>query len=135
MARIHGKRGQVYIDATGGSPSAPNLVADLMTWTLDMATERADVTCFGDTNKQRVSGLPDFSGTLAGAWNSASTPTLFGVVLAGEPVTMKLIPSSAEPTYYFQGLANLDGSINVNVNGAVTIGAKWDAGGNWDMNP
>lgn len=133
--RKHGKAGQVLMDTTPASPVTPVALADLNAWTLSMSTDRADVTCFGDTNKQRVTGLPDYSGTIGGVWNSASTPTLFNAMLAGTPVWLRLVPSTTEATFFAEGLANLDGAINVAANGAVTISGKWDAAGNWDWLP
>ncbi len=100
-----------------------------------MKTERVVVTAFGDTNVQRVAGLPDFAGTISGWWNSSTTPTLFAVVLAGTVSWLRLVPDTAAPTFYFEGLANLDGSINVSASGAVSIGGSWDAAGNWVMRP
>src|SRR5262245_55413364 len=129
MSRIHGKHGEVQMDPTGGATAVA--VADLNAWTLDMATDRVEVTAFGDTNKTRVAGLADFSGTIGGWWNSASTPAYFDAVLAGTPVTLKLVPNKLEPTYLFSGLANVDGSINVSATGAVSMSGKWDAAGNW----
>lgn len=119
----------------GGSPFAPVVIADLSTWTLEMTRDRVDVTAFGDRNKVRVTGLPDFSGTLGGWWSPDSSPAFFGVVLGDDPVFMRLVPSTEDPTNYFQGLGNLDGSINVAVNGGVSISGNWDAADNWEMVP
>jgi len=131
--RKHGKRGQLLMDTTPtGSPITPVAIADLNAWTLDMSTDRVDVTAFGDTNKQRVTGLPDFSGTLGGFWNPASSPTYFAAVLAGTAVQLRLVPDTTD-TGYFEGLANIDGSINVSATGAITIAGRWDAAGNWSM--
>jgi hypothetical protein len=134
-ARIHGKNGQIQMDPAGGT--ALVAVGDLNAWTLDMSTDRAEVTAFGDTNKRRVSGLPDFSGSIGGFWNAVATssPAYFAAVLAGLAVTLRLVPNTADPTVYFQGLANVDGSVNVGSGGAVTVGGKWDAGGNWQLKP
>lgn len=68
MARIHGKSGQVLMDETGSSPFTPTALADISAFTLNLSSERVPVTAFGDTNIVRVTGLPDFSGTLAGFW-------------------------------------------------------------------
>src|SRR5262245_37018548 len=133
MARIHGKNGQVKMDPTGGSSLAT--VADLNAWTLDLAKDRVEVTAFGDTNKKRVTGLPDYSGTLGGWWNSATSPALFDVILGDIAPMLELIPNSLEPTFLFKGLANVDGSINVSATGAVSISGKWDAFDNWTMEP
>jgi hypothetical protein len=111
------------------------VIADLNAWTLDMSTDRVEVTAFGDTNKRRVSGLPDFSGTVGGWWNSATSPRFFAVVLGGLPAFLRLVPNILEPTYFFQGLANIDGSIEVSATGAVSISGNWDAADNWSMEP
>jgi len=133
--RLHGKNGQVQMDPAGGSTLVT--VGDMNQWSLDMSTDRAEVTAFGDTNKRRVSGLPDFQGSLAAWWNAVATssPAYFAAVLAGTPVTLRLVPNTADPTVYFQGLANVDGGIDVSATGAISSKGKWDAAGNWDMQP
>ena len=133
--RLHGKNGQVKMDAAGGSSLVT--LADLNSWTLNMTRDRVDVTCFSDTNKQRVAGLPDFSGTIGGVYNftGGSAGIFFAAVLAGTAVTLRLLPDSGQATNYFQGLANLDGSISVSNTGAVTITGNWDAAGNWTQAP
>jgi hypothetical protein len=134
MARIHGSRGQVKMDPAGGSSVVT--VASLNEWSLDMSKDRADVTCFGDTNKQRVMGLPDYTGTFGGCWDAATTPTaVFDVVLGTVTPFLNLIPDTLAPTFLFKGLANLDGSIKVSATGAVTIAGKFDAAGPWVMEP
>jgi hypothetical protein len=110
---------------------------DLTSWTLDMGTDRVDVTAFGTRTKRRTAGLPDFSGAIAGWWNAltSSSPAYFAAVLAGTPVTLRLIPNSLDPTVYFQGLANVDGGVDVSSTGAISTKGKWDAGGNWSIKP
>lgn len=129
--RIHGKAGQIKMDPAGGG--ALVVLADTKAWTLDMSTDRVDVTAFGDTNKRRVAGLPDFKGTIGALWNAATSPTYFASVLSGIPVALRLIPNTADPTVYFNGLANVDGSLSVDSAGAVTWSGAWDAAGNWTM--
>jgi hypothetical protein len=133
--RLHGKTGRVQMDPAGGV--ALVTVGDLNTWSLDMATERVITTAFGDTNVRRVAGLPDFSGDLGGFWNalSSSSPAYFAAVLAGTPVTLRLIPNTNDPTVYFQGLSNVDGGVSVSATGAITMKGKWDAAGNWVIKP
>ena len=132
--RIHGKRGAVEMDET--SPFATHTpVADISAFTLNLTTEKVPVTAFGDTNVVKVTGLPDFAGTLAGWWNEDTTPRIFDVVLAGLPVGLKLIPDSASPTFHFLGLAYIDGSIDVSATGAVSFAGTWDAADNWTMAP
>lgn len=133
MARIHGKHGEVMMDPTGAALTVA--VADLNAWTIDLGKDLVDVTAFGDTNKQSVMGLANYTGTLGGWWNSLSSPTLFDAILGETAVTLKLVPNSVEPTYFFSGLAYLDGGINVSATGAVSLTSKWSASGNWTMAP
>ena len=132
-ARLHGKTGQMQMDPLAGS--ALVVLADMNAWSLDMSTAREVVTAFGDTNVRRVAGLPDFSGDLSGFWNAVATssPKYFAAVLAGVPVTLRLVPNSLDPTTYFQGLANVDGGVNVSATGAVSTKGKWDAASNWTI--
>jgi len=119
------------MDPAGGSTLVT--LGDTNAWTLDASTDRVDVTAFGDTNKHKVSGLPDYSGTLGMWWNAvaSSSPRYFAAVLAGTPVTLRLVPNTADPTTYFQGLGNVDGSVNVSATGAISTSGKWDAANNW----
>jgi hypothetical protein len=128
--RIHGKNGQVLMDPTGGA--TPVLVADLNSWTLDASKARVEATAFGDTNIIRLAGLPDYSGTVAGWYDKVSAGIFFDVVFGDVAPMLQLVPDSADVlTDYFQGLANLDGSVNCSATGAVAISGKWDAAANW----
>ena len=134
MARIHGKKGDVLLDPTGGD--VPLSLSSTDSWDLDLAKDRVDVTCFQDTNKQSVLGLPSYSGSLTGAWDSATTPEqLFAVIFGDVAAMIHLIPNTLEPTFLFKGLGNIDGAISVSAKGAVTWSAKFDAAGNWGMEP
>jgi len=134
MARIHGKKGDVMLDPTGGATVVT--LASTDTWDLDLSKDRVDVTCFQDTNKQMVTGLPSYSGSLTGCWDSATTPEqLFSVIFGDVPAMLHLIPDTREPTFLFKGLANLDGAISVSAKGAVTWSSKFDAAGPWVMEP
>lgn len=133
MARIHGKNGQVKMDPAGGSSLVA--VADINGFTLDFSRDFVDVTCFGDTNKQKVPGLPNFSGTIKGVWNKDSTPALIDVALGTTAVTLRLTPNTDEPTYYFEGLAYLSLKVTNDSNGAVTFDGTFEAAGNWTQNP
>jgi hypothetical protein len=133
--RKHGVYGQIMADLDGTSPATYAELADLNGWTLSMTRDRQPAVAFGDTNIIRVAGLPDYSGTISGLWNSASSPTLFAAILAGDPVYLKLVPNRTESTYFFSGLANLDGTVTVGSGGVVGITGTWDAADNWEMAP
>jgi hypothetical protein len=134
MARIHGSHGSIKIDPTGGVTAVA--VASVNKWDLDLSKDLVDVTCFGDTNKQSVMGLANYAGTLEGCWDSTTTPTqIFDVVFGTAACTLHLIPSTVEPTFFFSGLAYLDGAIECDAKGAVTWSGKFAAAGPWTMAP
>jgi len=133
MARRHGSKGSVEMDPTGGALAV--VVASLNKWSLDMARDRADATCFGDTNKVYVQGLPDIKGDLGGIWDEAASQPLFEVALGDVAALLKLIPSTLAPTYLFTGLAYLDAGIEVAHDGAVTVKGSFVAAGPWTMEP
>lgn len=134
MARLHGKRGQLLMDPAGGTTYAA--VGDINAWSLNLSKDKVNVTAFGDTNQQKVVGLPDFAGTFGGFWNSVSSgPLIFDAVLGDIPVGLKLVMSTLEATNFFSGLAFLDGNIEVSSNGSVNIGGTFDAASNWTLSP
>ena len=98
MARRHGSKGQVKMDPTGGATTVA--IGALNAWTLSLERDKADVTCFGDTTKQYVLGLPDISGDLKGVWDEALSPELIRVALGEVPVMLELIPSTIDPDAY-----------------------------------
>lgn len=130
--RRHGSRGEVKIDPTGGASAVA--VASLNSWSLSMATDKVDVTCFGDPNKVYVQGLPDVKGSLGGFWDKTDL-TLFDLAMGTVAALLKLIPSTLDPTYLFTGQAYVDASIEVSADGAVTISGDWVAAGPWTMEP
>lgn len=132
--RIHGSHGRVTF-ATG---SPPMVVASLNKWSLNMTRDRVDVTCFEDTNKVYVQGLPDIKGAFGGFYDAGDGSPLAGGNLAlfdaveGEaPVLLNLFPSSAALERYWEGLAYLDASIDVAANGAVSVSGNFGAAGAW----
>jgi hypothetical protein len=133
MARRHGSKGEVMMDPTGGATTV--IVAALNSWTLDLKRDRADATCFGDTNKQYVQGLPDIKGDITGIWDEAVSQVLFDQALGEIAAMLKLIPSSVAPTYFFTGLAYIDAAIEVKHDGAITIKGSFAGAGPWTMAP
>lgn len=133
MARRHGSKGQVKMDATGGDVAVE--VAALNSWSLDLARDKEDVTCFGDTNKQYVLGLPDIQGDIGGIWDEEFSPDFIRVALGDVPVMLELVPSTITPTHLFKGLAYLDAGIECAADGAVTIKGTFVGAGPWTLEP
>ena len=133
MARRHGSQGEVQMDPTGGATTVT--VASLNKWSIDFDRDKEDVTCFGDTNKVYVLGLPDVQGDIEGVWDETTSPEFIRVALGDVPVLLKLIPSTLAPTYLFTGLAYLSTSIECAADGAVTLSGSFVAAGPWTMEP
>jgi hypothetical protein len=132
MARSHGKTGAVYVSPSGTGVAVS--IGNLSKWSLDRSTDVVPTTSFGDTNKTYVQGLPDLKGSLSGFWDSATDP-LYLAGLSPDGVKMYLYPSSVTPTVYDYGPAWLNTSIDVDVNGAVTISGTFVANGSWGHKP
>ena len=131
--RHHGSKGQVKMDPTGGATATA--VGALNSWSLDMDRDKEDDTCFGDTTKQYVLGLPDVSGEIGGVWDESVSPAFLRVALGDVPVLLELVPSTLNPTHFFTGLAYLSASIECAADGAVTISGKFVVAGDWTLEP
>ena len=118
------------MDPTGGATLV--VVANVDSWDLDLDRDRVDVTAFGDTNKQSVMGLPDYSGALTWFYSGPTAGILIDAIMGTVAVNLKLVPDLVDiATNFFSGLAYLSGSIKVSAKGAVTGATKFVAAGNW----
>jgi predicted secreted protein len=124
MARIAGRNGAMYVNLTSGGTAEP--VAFLNHWTLNFAVDTIDVTAFGDTNKVKVAGLPDASGSYSGFFDNATAQT-YTAATDGVARKMYLYPDRTTATTYWFGTATLDMSIDASVDGAVTISGNFSA--------
>ena len=126
-AKYHGKTGTLYVSTSGSAAAA---AVTLREWSLDMATDRVEVTSFGDSNKTYVQGLPDISGNLSGYWDNTDD-TLYDASRSSDAVKMYLYPSTLVPTKYFYGTAFLDFSLTAAVDQAVQVSGSFAAAGAW----
>jgi hypothetical protein len=132
MARYHGMKGALYGSVTGTGTAAP--FVSLSAFTLDMTTDKVEVTAFQDPNKTYVIGLKDISGTLSGWWDSADD-SLFDAADSPDGVKLYLYPATTAASIYFYGPAYLDASINVPATGAVAVSGNFVAAGAWARKP
>ena len=132
MSVSSGRSGVVYIAIEAGTGVATNTV-NLNAWTINRATDKIEVTSFGDTNKTYVQGLPDVQGTFGGFWNDSETK-IFAGASSTTGVKLYLYPDSTKTTKYAYGTAWLDASIETPVNGAVTISGTFAAAASWGFN-
>jgi hypothetical protein len=110
------------------------VAVSLSQWSLDKATDKIDVTAFGDLNKTYVQGLPDIKGSLAG-WFDSADDALFDGSESSDGIKMYLYPSSLAPSIYHYGTAWLDASISVDVKGAASVSGSFVAAGSWGRKP
>ena len=132
MARYHGQRGVVYASTTGAG--AATSTVSLSAWTLDLATDKVEVTAFGDANKTYVQGLKDVKGTITGFLDDAGL-SIFTGADSSDGIKLYLYPASSAPTVYWYGPAWLDMSINTSVSSAATLSGNFVANGSWGRKP
>ena len=128
MTRYSGRGGVVYLGVSAGA--AASTVATLSAWTIDQSSDKAEVTGFGDTNKQYMQGLPDCVGTISGFWDDTDD-NLYDASRAVGPVNMYLYPTQQAVAKFWSGTAWTDFSIECPVDGPVTISGDWAAAGDW----
>lgn len=124
MARIHGRRGRLYVGLASDSAAAQP-VAFLNSWSVEFAVDKVDVTAFGDTNKIYVSGLPDASGSFSGFYDT-ETAQLYAASQDGLARKFYLYPDTADGDYWY-GTALFDFSVSGSVSDAVTVSGSWNA--------
>lgn len=117
-----------------GTPAV--VLGSLNKWTLNMPRSYIEVTAFGDTNKVYVPDLQDVGGTIGGFYDMATpgpgaSDPLFDAAEGDVPVKLGLVPDSTDATRSWEGLAYLDVSVDVAVNGAVTITGNFKGAGPW----
>lgn len=127
MAHYHGRRGLVYMAAVGGAAAS---VSHLDSWTLDMPVDFAEITAFGDANKQYVGGIPDLKGSFSGSWDDTDD-ALFDLMVSPDGAVIYLYPSSLVLTKYWYGNAWTDFSIDVSAADAVKVSANFAAKDDW----
>ncbi len=129
MARYHGHGGLFYLSASAAGDAAS--VGHLTDWALDMGADQADVTAFGDANKQYVQGPPDRKGSFAGFWTD-DDDSLYVAANSSTGCKIYLYPTRSVLGKYHYGPAWLSiSSISTPVNGAVKVAGTFAARGDW----
>jgi len=96
-------------------------------WSINMNTDKQDVTAFGDGNKVYVAGLPDASGDFSGFWDDATSQTYIAAI-DGLARNFYLYPNiTTDPNAYFFGTILPDFSMDGAVGGPVNFKCSWNA--------
>lgn len=124
MARLHGRRGRVYVAIVSGAEASP--LPFIASWSVSFATDKAEVTVLEDDNKVYVAGLPDASGEFGGFYDDATAQT-YTAATDGVARKFYLYPDRSINTKYFFGTILPDFNVNAAVDGATAITASWNA--------
>jgi len=129
MPRHHGRNGRIYLQAVSGTGNAVPLPFQA-NWTINQATDKQDVTAFGDGNKVYVAGLPDSSGDFSGFLDDATSQT-FVAATDGLPRNFYLYPDVVlnPNNWYWGGQILVDGSADGAIASGVNFKATWNAAG------
>lgn len=126
---IHGRKGRLYVGIASDTASAEP-IANLNAWSISFKTDKADATCFGDTNKVKTAGLPDGSGSAAGFYDTASNQ-LYTAAVDGLARKFYLYPTNATTTTYWFGTAFFDADYDGSVSDNVKMATSFDAASSW----
>jgi hypothetical protein len=125
--RRHGRNAQIYLSLTTGGVAVP--VPFQAAWSLTKASDRDEVTAFGDQNKTYVGGLPDASGDFSGFLDAGTSQTY---VAASDGLSRNMYlywDATNDPSSYFYGAVLCDFSTDGAVSGPVNFKATWAAAG------
>lgn len=124
MARIAGRNGRLYAAVTSGGTAEP--ITFLNNWSINFATDKIEVTSFGDTGKVYVAGLPDASGDYSGFFDD-ETNQFYEAAVDGVARKFYLYPSTSSNSKYWFGTAIFDFNVQAAVDGAVQVSGSWSA--------
>lgn len=124
MARIAGRNGRLY--AGIGSAGTAEPIAFLNKWSLNFATDKIEVTAFGDSTKVYVAGLPDCQGDYAGFYDNA-TAQLYTAATDGVARKFYLYPDNTNNGQYWFGTSIFDFTVDGEVGGPVNISGGFAA--------
>jgi hypothetical protein len=125
VARLHGRRGRVYLGVASDTAVATPLPF-IASWSLNATTPKEKVTAMEDDNEVYVAGLPDASGEFSGFFDDATAQT-YTAATDGLPRKFYLYPNRAVGTVYWFGTILPDFSVNGGVTSAVQVSASWNA--------
>jgi hypothetical protein len=96
-------------------------------WSINMVTDKQDVTAFGDGNHVYVAGLPDASGDFSGYLDDATSQTYIAAT-DGLARNFYLYPDAINsPLIYWFGTVLPDMSADGAIGGAVNFKSSWNA--------
>lgn len=101
MAAVAGKGGKVMISS--------DTVASVKNWSLDIGADMLNVESLGDSWKEVIVGLKEWSASVEVDWDMSDTAqvAIQNALIAGTSVSLKLYTNS---TNYYSGTAYISGA-------------------------
>lgn len=124
MARIASRNARLYLAIASNGTAEP--VASIKSFELNGSTDRYDSTCFGDTGKTYVAGLPDSSGSFAGVYDTDVNPT-FSASSDGVARKWYFYADATSTSSYFFGTGFFDFSARFDVGGLAETSGTFSA--------
>lgn len=124
MARSHGRFAQLYVSVTSGGSASPLLHAAQTS--VNLSTEKVDVTAFGDTTKVWVAGLPDGQGSFSGFATDTASTALITAAIDGVARKWYFYPFNST-TIYLYGTGFFDWTVDAAVADAVKVSGTFAA--------
>jgi hypothetical protein len=121
---ISGRKGRLYADNSSGATGAAVPIANLNSWSISQATDRTEVTAFGDSTKTYIAGLRDASGDFGGYHD---TDGLLYNMTDGIARKFYLYETTDSVVKYWYGTATFDITTTGTVGGAVEVSGSWAA--------
>jgi len=121
---ISGRKGRLYADSSTAADGSAKPVANLNSWSISQATDRTEVTSFGNDTKVFLAGLRDASGDLGGFWDTDGE--LYNMT-DGTPRKFYLYETTDATNKYWYGTATFDITTTGTVGGAVEVSGSWAA--------
>lgn len=115
-APLHGFNGLIYISGTE--------LTGANAWTLNMPQDAVETPQFGDTDKKRVVGLRDWSGTI-GAWLHEDSKLIENAASARASVALMIYPNRGDLTNYYSGNAIFSMDAGGGVSAAIARNASF----------
>ena len=132
MAKYHSKQAIIYMGVSGGAVAVA--LPGVYSFSISKATDRVEVSAFGDANKSFVQGLAEVSGDFSIRFDNTDD-SYFDASESVGAVNMYIYPSRDAPTIYHYGTAWVDASIEVGVDAAVSISGSFAAASAWGRMP
>jgi len=126
VGRYHGKKGRIYMAVASGGTAEP--LPNTVAWSVSFATDKADTTAQGDTNKSSVAGLPDASGDFSGFHDDAA-PQTYTAATDGVARKTYIYPTTDNLTRYWFGTALFDFKVDSSAGDATKFSGTWAAAG------